>query len=86
MEGNTMKQVGDHPWANDEGRITPESAATCVANWILTAGGKASTAFQCALEIAKDLEARGFSQKAEKALSVSPAGGTEEGGTIEGDS
>ncbi len=59
-------KLGSHPWADSTGKITPESAGVCVANWILTAGGKATTAFQCALEIAKDMEIREEERKKAK--------------------
>lgn len=48
--------VGNHPWADSTGKITPKSAGVAVSNLILNAGAKASTAFRCALLISEDIE------------------------------
>ena len=43
--------------------VTPENFATWTANLILSAGGKQTTAFRCALLVAEDMEARGLIDK-----------------------
>lgn len=42
------------------GTIQPKDFATWTANLILTAAGKQSTAFRCAMLVAEDMEARGL--------------------------
>ncbi len=44
-----------HPWFS-KGKIDARKAGTWTANLILTAGGAASTAFECAAMIARDIE------------------------------
>jgi len=42
------------------GTMRPKDFATWTANLILTAGGKQSTAFRCAMLVAEDMEVRGL--------------------------
>ncbi len=55
--------VGSHPWANSEEESPQKALRFAWQTGSFTAGGKASTAFQCALEIAKDLGGTRFSRR-----------------------